>query len=215
LPNQGNPQCDGPSYNFDYSKNDNQTFDVATYGNSTNGIEGPSKINVLNVNFFTTLSASKFNEFHVTYARELRPRNAVESFTDRSFDLPLDQLDRLYAPSDRDIRHKFNLFAHGSLAAGIIGNARIQARSAQPITPTRGGPDERNSIRKDNEFFRFDWRIMRPFTFATRYRLIPALEMFNTFNNKTTSIPWSRLRCSTSTVSCASEWAIPARCSCR
>jgi hypothetical protein len=25
---------------------------------------------------------------------------------------------------------------------------------------------------------------MRPFTFATRYRLIPALEMFNTFNNK-------------------------------
>ena len=67
------------SYNFDYSKNDNQTFDVATYGNSANGIEGPSKINVFNLNFFTTLSASKFNEFHVTYARELRPRNAVES----------------------------------------------------------------------------------------------------------------------------------------
>src|SRR6266542_1443807 len=32
------------SYNFDYSKNTNQTFDVATYGNSANGIEGPSKI---------------------------------------------------------------------------------------------------------------------------------------------------------------------------
>src|SRR5712692_3101914 len=28
------------SYNFDYSKNTNQTFDVATYGNSANGIEG-------------------------------------------------------------------------------------------------------------------------------------------------------------------------------
>ena len=67
------------SYNFDYSKNDNQTFDVATYGNSANGIEGPSKINVFNLNFFTTLSSSKLNEFHVTYARELRPRNAVES----------------------------------------------------------------------------------------------------------------------------------------
>ena len=66
------------SYNFDYSKNDNQTFDVATYGNSANGIEGPSKINVFNLNFFTTLSSSKFNEFHVTYARELRPRNAVD-----------------------------------------------------------------------------------------------------------------------------------------
>ena len=67
------------SYNFDYSKNENQTFDVASYGNSANGIEGPSKINVFNLNFFSTLSDSKFNEFHVTYARELRPRNAVES----------------------------------------------------------------------------------------------------------------------------------------
>ena len=67
------------SYNFDYSKNDNQTFDVATYGNSANGIEGPSKIGVFNLNLFTTLSSSKFNEFHVTYARELRPRNAIES----------------------------------------------------------------------------------------------------------------------------------------
>ncbi len=107
-----------------------------------------------------------------------------DPFTDRSFDLPLSQLDRLYAPSDRDIRHKFNLFAYGNLPAGIIGNSRIQARTAQPITPTGGGPDERNSIRKDNEFFTFDWRIMRPFKFGNRYELTPTFEMFNTFNNK-------------------------------
>src|SRR5256712_3616448 len=44
------------SYNFDYSKNTNQTFDVPTYGNSANGIEGPSKINVINVKHFTTVS---------------------------------------------------------------------------------------------------------------------------------------------------------------
>ena len=44
------------SANFDYSKNVNQTFDVATYGTSANGTEGPSKINVLNVNLFTTLT---------------------------------------------------------------------------------------------------------------------------------------------------------------
>src|SRR5438445_4670093 len=37
------------SYNFDYSKNTNQTFDVPTYGTSANGIEGPSKINVVNL----------------------------------------------------------------------------------------------------------------------------------------------------------------------
>jgi hypothetical protein len=67
------------SYNFDYSKNTNQTFDVATYGNSANGIEGPAKINVLNVNLFSTVSANKLNEFHFGYSRENRPRSAVSS----------------------------------------------------------------------------------------------------------------------------------------
>ncbi len=67
------------SYNFNYSKNTNQTFDVPTYGNSANGIEGPSKINVANLNLFTTLSATKLNEFHITYSREDRPRSAIDS----------------------------------------------------------------------------------------------------------------------------------------
>src|SRR5437870_8179689 len=67
------------SYNFDYSKNTNQTFDVPTYGTSANGIEGPSKINVVNVNHYTTLSANKLNEAHFSYQRELRPRSATPS----------------------------------------------------------------------------------------------------------------------------------------
>ena len=67
------------SYNFDHSKNENQTFDVSTYGNSANGIEGPSKINALNANFFSTISPTKLNEFHFTYSREERPRSAVTS----------------------------------------------------------------------------------------------------------------------------------------
>ena len=67
------------SYNFDYSKNTNQTFDVASYGNSANGIEGPSKIQVLNANLFTTVSATRVNEFHFTYSRENRPRSAISS----------------------------------------------------------------------------------------------------------------------------------------
>src|SRR5262245_51846970 len=67
------------SWNFDYSKNTNQTFDVATYGTSANGIEGPSKINVGNVNLFSTLSATKLNELHLTYSREDRPRSAIPS----------------------------------------------------------------------------------------------------------------------------------------
>src|SRR5438067_5160923 len=67
------------SYNFDYSKNTNQTFDVASYGNSANGIEGPSKIGVLNVNLFSTVTANRLNEFHFTYSREDRPRSATPS----------------------------------------------------------------------------------------------------------------------------------------
>ncbi len=68
------------SYNFDYSKNKNQTFDVGTYGSSANGTEGPSKIQAINLNFFTTVSADKLNEAHFTYGRENRPREANRVF---------------------------------------------------------------------------------------------------------------------------------------
>ncbi len=65
------------SYNFDWSRNPNQTFDVPTYGTSANGIEGPGKINTINTNWIATLSESKLNEAHFTYARENRPREAI------------------------------------------------------------------------------------------------------------------------------------------
>ena len=68
------------SWNFNHSKKENETFDVATYGSSANGIEGdPARINVLNLNWFTTLSSRMLNEAHFTYSREKRPRTAVES----------------------------------------------------------------------------------------------------------------------------------------
>jgi outer membrane receptor for ferrienterochelin and colicin len=69
----------GFSYNFDYSKNDNQTFDVPTYGTSANGTEGASKINVFNANLFSTISPTKLNEAHFTYSREERPRATTPS----------------------------------------------------------------------------------------------------------------------------------------
>ena len=58
------------SYNFDRSRNENQTFDVATYGTSANGTEGPSHINNVNTNLFSTISATKLNEAHFGYSRE-------------------------------------------------------------------------------------------------------------------------------------------------
>src|SRR5260370_3567562 len=65
------------SYNYDYSKNSNQTFDVPAYGTTSNGIEGPSKIQAVNTNSFITLSSTKLQEPHCTYARENRPRYAA------------------------------------------------------------------------------------------------------------------------------------------
>jgi hypothetical protein len=68
------------SWNFNHSRKTNETFDVATYGPSANGIEGdPARINVMNLNWFTTLSARTVNEAHFTYSRESRPRTAVGS----------------------------------------------------------------------------------------------------------------------------------------
>jgi carboxypeptidase family protein/TonB-dependent receptor-like protein len=65
------------SYNFDYSRNPNQTFDVATYGTSANGIEGPAHIQTLNFNLISTLSDRHLNEAHVTYGHETRPRSPI------------------------------------------------------------------------------------------------------------------------------------------
>jgi hypothetical protein len=66
------------SYSFDWSKNPNQTFDVPTYGSTANGIEGPSKIQVFNTSWFSTISSNKVNEAHFTYSRENRPRNTID-----------------------------------------------------------------------------------------------------------------------------------------
>ncbi len=52
---------------------------MPTYGASANGTEGPGKINAFNANIFTSFSATKLNEFHVTYLREDRPRSATQS----------------------------------------------------------------------------------------------------------------------------------------
>ncbi len=111
--------------------------------------------------------------------------NERDPFVDRSiapflFD-PFD-LSSTFSLSDRDRRHQFNLFAtFDNVPAGFEVNTRIQARSAQPITvdPSLG----RNTARKDNEFFSFDWRVSRPIYFGERYAVIPMIEMFNSFDN--------------------------------
>ncbi len=67
------------SYNFDYSRNPNQTFDVATYGTSANGVEGPAHVQTLNFNLISTVNEHMLNEGHVTYGHETRPRSPIDS----------------------------------------------------------------------------------------------------------------------------------------
>jgi hypothetical protein len=111
--------------------------------------------------------------------------NERDPFTDRVFDH--NDFSKDYSLSDRDIRHKFNFFSYAELPWTLELSTRIQARSAQPITPSprvvNGVDLGRNSIRKDNKFFTFDWRLVRPFRIGERARIEPTIEMFNTFNN--------------------------------
>jgi outer membrane receptor protein involved in Fe transport len=108
--------------------------------------------------------------------------NERDPFSDRSFDPFRPELD--YTLSDRDIRHKFNFFAFFELPWKFEFSPRVQARTAQPATPpVRAVAEDRNSLRKDNEYFSFDWRLARPISLTETVELIPQIEMFNTFNN--------------------------------
>jgi len=129
-------------------------------------------------------------ELNYTYAKDRDDdSNERDPFTDRSFNVNNLSLD--YALSDRDIRHKFNFFSFVQMGWGLEGNFRVQARSAQPITPDPRTATNRNTLRKDNRYFSFDWRIQRPFKLGERFALIPIVEMFNTFNNKNNINPLS------------------------
>jgi len=74
---------------------------------------------------------------------------------------------------------------------GLQGNFRIQGRTAQPITPPTRTATNRNTERKDNQYFSFDWRIQRPFKFGEQFAITPIIEMFNTFNNANNINPLS------------------------
>ena len=106
--------------------------------------------------------------------------NERDPFSDRAFDINRLFLD--YALSDRDIRHKFNFSMNTELPGKIESSVRIQARSAQPITPGVRAALNRNTARKNNEYFSLDWSLSRRFG-GDRFSVIPTIEMFNTLNH--------------------------------
>jgi hypothetical protein len=146
-----------------------------------------SAVGQSNYNGFTAGMRKRFSknyqfEFNYVLSKDKDDdSNERDPFTDRSFN-PLN-LSLDYALADRDIRHKFNFFMNAELPLGLNGNFRIQARSAQPITPGARTATNRNTARKDNKYFSFDWRLERPFKFGERFALTPVFELFNTFNN--------------------------------
>ena len=148
-----------------------------------------SAVGKSNYNGFTVGMRKRFSrhyQFELNYVLSKDKdddSNERDPFTDRALNINNLQLD--YAQSDRDIRHKFNFYMHSELPWGFEFTPRVQARSAQPANPGAFVPPpcaNRNTVRKDNEYVSFDWRLSRAFRFGERYSLIPSMEMFNTFN---------------------------------
>jgi hypothetical protein len=123
-------------------------------------------------------------ELNYTFATDYdNDSNERDPFTDRSPSPDPGRTFNLrpnYSYSDRDIRHKFNFVTSANLPWSLDASLRIQARSAQPLTPVGG---TRNSDRKDNAYSSVDWRLARPIRFGDRFALVPIVEMFNTFNS--------------------------------
>jgi hypothetical protein len=112
------------------------------------------------------------------------------------------RLDREYNYSDRDQRHRLNLWALYHFPWDLYANSRFSWYSAQPTSekcinnapsgqrataPTdricaNGTILLRNTIRRDNAFASWDIRLSRPFRTARNQQLETILEVFNVLN---------------------------------
>jgi hypothetical protein len=112
------------------------------------------------------------------------------------------RLDREYNYSDRDQRHRLNLWALYHFPFDIYGNTRFSFYSAQPTSekcinnqpsgqratsPTdricaNGTILLRNTIRRDNAFASWDIRLSKPFRLRGRGQLEALVEVFNVLN---------------------------------
>ena len=114
-----------------------------------------------------------------------------------------DRLDREYNYSDRDQRHRLNLWSLNHLPFDIYVNNRFSWYSAQPTSEscdTNNAPTGvraatpqqricpngtillRNTIRRDNAFASWDIRLSRPFRTRSQGTLEAMVEVFNVLN---------------------------------
>lgn len=132
--------------------------------------------------------------------------NERDPFTVRYADF-LD-LDPEYGPSDRDSRHRVNVYGVFDLPYHFQFNALVQYRSAQPTTGTdllgvdanndgytndrrfvNGQDVGRNQQEKDNEFFTIDLRLSRSFRLTDRTSIEGLIEVFNLTNSDNNIVP--------------------------
>ena len=114
-----------------------------------------------------------------------------------------DRLDREYNYSDRDQRHRLNLWALYKFPFEIYANNRFSWYSAQPTSEKCGTNNQgtgarataptdricpngsillRNTIRRDNAFASWDIRLSRPFRISGRKQVEALVEVFNVLN---------------------------------
>ncbi len=124
--------------------------------------------------------------------------NERDPFTFRYVDAT--QLEREWGYSDRDQRHRFNVWALAAVPGGVSINQRLSYYSAQPISASCAGGraanpwgatsdricddgsiTARNTLRKDNEFFSYDVRLSRPILVGGG-QLEAIVEVFNLLN---------------------------------
>ncbi|HZE76213.1 MAG TPA: hypothetical protein VE091_12940, partial [Gemmatimonadales bacterium] len=114
-----------------------------------------------------------------------------------------DNLAPEYNWSDRDQRHRFNLWFLARLPGDLYLNNRVSAYSAQPTSEKcinnqpsgerAASPQDRicangtillrNTIRRDNAFFSWDFRLSRPFRVGHRGEMELLVEVFNLLNH--------------------------------
>jgi outer membrane receptor for Fe3+-dicitrate len=109
-----------------------------------------------------------------------------------------DRLDREYNYSDRDQRHRLNLWALYHFPFDIYANSRFSWYSAQPASEDCANRGQRaatpqnricggtillrNTIRRDNAFASWDIRLSKPFRMRGRGQFEALVEVFNVLN---------------------------------
>jgi hypothetical protein len=103
-----------------------------------------------------------------------------------------------YNYSSRDQRHRFNAFALYQLPWGLEFSPRFSAHSAQPVSVGSSPADrvlsngtiiQRNTLRKDNAFASFDFRLAKGWRLGERFTLLGSIDVFNVANSKNLKKP--------------------------